>query len=579
MAVISYISGPIVKAALEGEKVSLMELTYIGETGLIGEVVELEQGLAVIQVYENTEGLKLGERVSFTKEMLCAMLGPGLLGSVLDGIGRSLNKIGERIEKGLKIDSIEREKKWHFKPLVTTGTTLKGGEIIGEVAETENFSHKIIFPKEREGTVEAIKPQGEYTIEESVLVTKEGFEQKLFIKHPIRIPRSYKERLTPDQPLVTGQRVIDFLFPLVKGGTAAIPGGFGTGKTILQQALAKMCDADIIIYIGCGERGNEMTEVLEEFPDLVDKKNGRKLIERTVLIANTSDMPVSAREASMFLGITIGEYYRDMGYHVALMADSTSRWAEAMRELSGRMNELPVEEGFPAYLASKIASVYERAGYVTTESGRRGSVSMIGAVSPPGGDMSEPVTRHTRRYTGTFWALDKELASARFYPAINYMHSYTGYKENTKSWWESIDGDTTDLQDWMVEILQEDDKLQKIVKLLGSESLPEEQKRIVETASLIKEIFLQQNAFDDIDMYSTPERIIAVAELLHLIDGFWQRCLEERQIPMSVLKEQEVIERFIHSKFKVENQNEKFFQNLEKSIIECYDNLLVNYGV
>ena len=551
MAYISYISGPIVKARFENLKVSLLEVAFVGKIGLIGEVVELEKNEAVIQVYENTEGLKLGEIVSFTNEMLCAKLGPGLLGNVLDGIGRPLNKIGYRIEKGLKLDSIDNDKKWFFKPFVDIGATLKGSEIIGEVIEGENFSHKIIFPSNKQAVIKEIKEQGYYTLDDTILSCEDGFELKLFEKHPIRIPRKYKQRITPNEPLITGQRVVDFLFPLVKGGTSAIPGGFGTGKTILQQTLAKMCDADVIIYIGCGERGNEMTEVLEEFPQLVDKKTGRKLIERTVLIANTSDMPVSAREASMFLGVTIAEYYRDMGYHVALMADSTSRWAEAMRELSGRMNELPVEEGFPAYLASKIASIYERAGCVKTNSDNIGSISMIGAVSPPGGDMSEPVTRHTRRYTGTFWALDKELASARFYPAINYIQSYTSYDQNVKQWWNNINSDTPLYHEWMITILQEDDKLQKIVKLLGSESLPQEQKRIVEIAYLIKEIFLQQNAYDDIDMFSTPNRIVKIASILYLIDSFWKRCLNEKQIPISVLKEQAVITSLLNSKYSV----------------------------
>jgi len=578
MAYISYISGPIVKAKLEGEKVSLLELVYVGEIGLIGEVVELELNVVVIQVYENTDGLRLRETVKFMKEMLCATLGPGLLGNVLDGIGRPLKKIGERIEKGLKIDSLDFKKKWQFKPLVKNGDSIKGGNIVGEIIEGEDFSHKIIVPQGYEGVIKNIKPEGEYTLEDTMLTCKDGYETKLSIKQPIRIPRTYKKRLTPNEPLITGQRVVDFLFPLVKGGTAAIPGGFGTGKTILQQTLAKMCDADIIVYIGCGERGNEMTEVLEEFPELTDKNTGKKLIERTILIANTSDMPVSAREASMFLGITIAEYYRDMGLHVAIMADSTSRWAEAMRELSGRMNELPVEEGFPAYLSSKIASAYERAGYVLTHCEEKGSISMIGAISPPGGDMSEPVTRHTRKYTGTFWALDKELASARFYPAINYIHSYTAYKNNVKSWWDEIQNDTSLLQEWMITTLQKDDKLQKIVKLLGIESLPEEQKRIVEVGYFIKEIFLQQNTFDEIDMFSTPQRMIKVAKIIYLIDSLWKKCLEEKQIPINVLKEQKVIEKFVQSKYSVQNEDIEFFDDLYKSIKETYENLIVNYG-
>lgn len=577
MAYISYICGPIVKAKLEGEKVSLLELVYVGKAGLIGEVVELLCEEVIIQVYENTDGLMLHEDVNFQQEMLCALLGPGLLGSVLDGIGRPLNLIDERIEKGLKLDSLDKTKQWHFIPNVKTGDSLKEGCIIGEVLENTNFSHKIIF-QENVDIVADIKEEGAYSLDEVILTCKSGYEMQLATKYPIRIPRRYKQRFSATEPLLTGQRVIDFLFPLVKGGSASIPGGFGTGKTILQQALAKMCDADVIVYIGCGERGNEMTEVLEEFPQLEDRQKGAKLMERTILIANTSDMPVSAREASVFLGITIAEYYRDMGLHVALMADSTSRWAEAMRELSGRMNELPVEEGFPAYLASKIASVYERAGYVQTLSNQEGSISIIGAISPPGGDMSEPVTRHTRRYTGTFWALDKEMASARFYPAINYIQSYTSYKQNVELWWSEVDENTSFFQEWMVTLLQEDDKLQKIVKLLGREALPDEQKHIVDIAYLIKEMFLQQNSFDAIDMYSTPKRIMSIVRIIYEIDLLWKKCQKEKQIPVKVLKEQEVIERFMHSKYCISNEDIEFFTTLKDEIQECYENLIVSYG-
>lgn len=578
MAYVSYISGPVIKASLEGESVNLLELAYIGTLGLIGEVVELGLKSVTIQVYEQTDGLKLKEKVDFTGEMLCATLGPGLLGNVFDGIQRPLYKIDERIENGLKIEHLDSQQKWELEPLVKEGDSLKGGEIVARVKEN-SMIHKIVFPYDTKGVVKTIVKKGIYTIEDTILSTTEGFELKLHQKHPVRIPKSYKKRLHPEVPLITGQRIIDFLFPVVKGGTSSIPGGFGTGKTILQQTLAKLCDADIIVYIGCGERGNEMTEVLEEFPLLDDVHKGTKLIDRTILIANTSDMPVSAREASIFLGLTIAEYYRDMGYHVALMADSTSRWAEAMRELSSRMNELPVEEGYPAYLASKIASVYERAGIVKTHSNEVGSLTMIGAVSPAGGDMSEPVTRHTRRYTGTFWALDKELASARFYPAINYTMSYSSYIDNIKEFWISVDKNADELYKWCIELLQEDEKLQKIVKLLGSESLPEEQKLIVEIGDIIKEVFLQQNSFDDIDMYSTPQRSIVIIKIIRTIENMWRRAIEEHNIPIHVLKEQDIISKFVQSKYSIRNEELVKVEELEGSIIKTYEDIMINYGL
>ncbi|MGB6020666.1 MAG: V-type ATP synthase subunit A, partial [Sulfurimonadaceae bacterium] len=395
---------------------------------------------------------------------------------------------------------------------------------------------------------------------------------------PVRIPRPFKERVLSGKPMITGQRIIDFLFPISEGGSASIPGGFGTGKTILQQTLAKWSDADIIVYIGCGERGNEMTEVLQEFPELEDPKSGKRLIERTVLIANTSDMPVSAREASIYMGLTIAEYFRDMGYTVALMADSTSRWAEAMRELSGRMNELPAEEGFPSYLASRIASVYERAGAVKTLGNSSGAVTMIGAVSPPGGDFSEPVTRYTQRFTSVFWALDKELANARFYPSINHLLSHSAYAETVKQWWETSYPGWEELRLWLIELLQRDEKLQRIVKLLGSEALPEDQKLTLFMADLVKEFFLQQNAFDEIDMHASPAKQMRMAEALQALHRWWERCYSQKGIPVTLLKEQPVVQELLFARMGVPNSETVWFEAWNQRMQEQYETLLLTFG-
>ncbi|WP_022846487.1 V-type ATP synthase subunit A [Desulfurobacterium sp. TC5-1] len=572
MAKITYISGPIVKAELEGESPKLLEVAYVGEDRLIGEIVSVKRSTITVQVYEATEGLKLGEPVALSGEMLKATLGPGLLGSIYDGIGRPLVKLGERIGRGASVYPLSKEKRWHFVPLLKKGDEVEEGDIFGYVEEG-SIKHFLTVPCNTEGNIEKIREEGEYTIDEEILFLSDGTKLTMVQEWPVRFGRKYRKRLRPDTPLITGQRIIDFLFPIAKGGTASIPGGFGTGKTILQQTLAKWCDADIIVYIGCGERGNEMTEVLEEFPELEDPKTGKKLIERTILIANTSNMPVSAREASIYLGITIAEYFRDMGYHVALMADSTSRWAEAMRELSTRMGELPIEEGFPAYLSSRIAGVYERAGFVETVSGKVGSLSIIGAVSPPGGDFSEPVTRHTRRFTSVFWALDKELANARFYPAINYTQSYSAYGETVRVWWEEIYKEWYELRSWMMKLLQEDDKLQRIVKLLGSEALPEEQKLTVEIANLVKEVFLQQNAFDPVDAYCPPEKQISLAKALKSLYDWWQACLKEAAIPVKTLREQKIVEEIVKLRFL-----EAIPEDVEEKIESTYKNLIKIYS-
>ncbi len=578
MAKIISISGPIVKVGIEGENVRIQDVAYVGEVGLIGEVIERDIQTAMVQVYEETEGLRLDENVTFTGEMLSALLGPGLLGAIYDGIQRPLKLVGTQMHKGLKLDPLDREKLWHFIPSVKAGEKLKAGELMGIVMDESKFEYRIMMPPNKSGTVSFVAKEGEYCLDDTLVELDEGEKLSMVQHWPVRVSRPFKERVLSGKPMVTGQRIIDFLFPISEGGSASIPGGFGTGKTILQQTLAKWSDADIIVYIGCGERGNEMTEVLQEFPELEDPKTGKRLIERTVLIANTSDMPVSAREASIYMGLTIAEYFRDMGYTVALMADSTSRWAEAMRELSGRMNELPAEEGFPSYLASRIASVYERAGAVTTLNGSSGALTMIGAISPPGGDFSEPVTRYTQRFTSVFWALDKELANARFYPSINHLQSHSAYAQNVKPWWEAISPDWGELRLWLIELLQRDEKLQRIVKLLGSEALPEDQKLTLFMADLVKEFFLQQNAFDEVDMYASPEKQIRMAESLKALNQWWECCFEQKGIPVTLLKEQEVVQELLFARLGVPNSQLEWFEEWNKRMKEQYETLLLTFG-
>ncbi len=578
MAHIISILGPIVRAELDGERVCIQDVAYVGELGLTGEVIERDQKSALIQVYEETEGLKLGESVTFTAQMLSALLGPGLLGSIYDGIGRPLKLAGTRISRGLKLDPLDRDKLWSFTPFAKAGQKLEGGEYIGAVSAQDAFEYRLMVPPDKNGRVSFVAGQGEYRLDDTLIEFEDGERLTMVQRWPVRIARPFKERILSKKPMITGQRIIDFLFPISEGGSASIPGGFGTGKTILQQTLAKWSDADIIVYIGCGERGNEMTEVLQEFPQLADPKSGKKLIERTVLIANTSDMPVSAREASIYIGLTIAEYFRDMGYTVALMADSTSRWAEAMRELSGRMNELPAEEGFPSYLASRIASVYERAGAVRTLGGDTGAVTMIGAISPPGGDFSEPVTRHTQRFTSVFWALDKELANARFYPSINHLLSHSAYAISVKSWWEAGYPEWSELRLWVIEMLQRDEKLQRIVKLLGSEALPEDQKLTLFISDLIKEYFLQQNAFDAVDMYASPQKQICMAKALKALHQWWKRCFEEKGVPAGQLKDQPIVGELLTSRLGVPNDQTEWFDAWHKRMETRYETLLLTFG-
>ncbi len=510
---ITKISGPVVQA--EGVAgLEMHELTMVGNEELIGEVVRVEGDLATIQVYEETGGLKLGEPIKGSGMPLAVELGPGLLQSIFDGIQRPLTVIreatGDFIRRGVKATALPRDKKWHFVPLKKVGDYVGPGTIIGKVQESPLLEHRILVPPNREGKIEYIAEEGDYTIEENIArlsQNKEVHEIEMYHKWPVRKPRPYLDRLEPSEPLITGQRIIDMFFPVAKGGSVSIPGGFGTGKTITSHQLAAWSDSEVIIYIGCGERGNEMTEVLLTFPEWRDPRSGRPLMERTVLIANTSNMPVAAREASIYTGVTIAEYFRDMGYNVAVMADSTSRWAEALREISGRLEEMPAEEGYPSYLASRLGEFYERAGRVKSLSGLYGSVTLIGAVSPPGGDFSEPVTVHTKRFVRAFWALDSALASMRHYPAINWLTSYSEYTDYVEKWWnERTNGRWRELRLKALDILKKEDDLKEVIRLVGIESLPESEKLIMETARLLREGFLQQNAYDPVDTYSSPEK-------------------------------------------------------------------------
>ena len=523
---VAWISGPVVKA-VGSRQVSMLELVEVGEEHLVGEIIGLEGATITIQVYEETSGLHPGAPVFGTGLPLSVELGPGLLKSIFDGIQRPLPELeklnGSFITRGMHLTPLDRNAHWKFQPQVAVGGKIRGGEILGTVQETQALEHRIMLPPDKSGTLTWVAEAGEYTLEEPVARLENGHgtqEVSMLQRWPIRRPRPYRARRRQTEPLITGQRVLDTFFPLAKGGATAIPGAFGAGKTVTQHSIAKWSDAQVVVYIGCGERGNEMTEVLTEFPHLVDPRNGHPLMERTVLIANTSNMPVAAREASIYTGITIAEYYRDMGYHVALMADSTSRWAEALREISGRLEELPAEEGYPAYLASRLAEFYERASYVETLNGKLGSVSIIGAVSPPGGDFSEPVTQHTSRFVRCFWALDKSLASARHFPSVNWLDSYSEYLEDVSGWWRGqVEQDWYGMRAQAMDILNKEDHLSQIVKLVGPDALPDEQRLTLETDRLLREGFLQQNAMDDIDAYSTVQKQMRMLDLILYFHG------------------------------------------------------------
>ncbi|MGM5485058.1 MAG: V-type ATP synthase subunit A [Nanobdellota archaeon] len=502
------IAGPVVEASgMTGVK--MYELVRVGKENLIGEVIELEQDKATIQVYEETAGIGPGAEVKATGESLSVELGPGLITSIYDGILRPLDiireKSGDFIDRGVDADALDKEKKWNFKPNVSTGDEVKGGNIIGVVDETTTVKHKIMTPPNVSGKVQSIVSEGEYTVDDVVakIKTEEGVKEiKMAQRWPVREPRPVTDKKGPTVPLVTGQRILDTFNPVAKGGSAAIPGPFGAGKTVAQQSLAKYCDADIIVYIGCGERGNEMTDVLKTFPNLKDPRTGEPLLNRTIIIANTSNMPVAAREASVYTGVTIAEYFRDQGYSVALMADSTSRWAEAMREISGRLEEMPGEEGYPAYLATRLSQFYERSSRVETLAGDEGSVTIIGAVSPPGGDFSEPVTQNTLRVNKVFWALDKSLASRRHFPAINWLSSYSLYLDDVTDWFtKTAGGNWRERRDKAIGLLQQEERLQEIVQLVGPDALPEHERLILEVTKMLREDFLQQNAFHEVDAF------------------------------------------------------------------------------
>ena len=517
---ITRVSGPIVYAeGLDG--CGLYDVVDVGEKRLIGEIIRQNKGNATIQVYEEDTGLHLGEKVVCTERPLSLRLGPGLVGNIYDGIQRPLKDMydasGAFLLPGERTEPLDVKKVWHFDAAegIEKGSAIKPGFVLGTVKETESITQKIMVPPDVRGrSLKTFKGSGDYTVDDVIATTE--FDEEIRLSHywAVRKPRPYAQKLGVSEPLITGQRVIDVFFPLSKGGTAAIPGGFGTGKTMTQHAIAKWCDADLIVYIGCGERGNEMTEVLSEFPELIDPRTGRSIMERTILIANTSNMPVAAREVSLYSGITLAEYFRDMGMHVAIMADSTSRWAEALRELSGRMEEMPAEEGFPAYLPTRLASFYERAGRVTSLEGQEGSVSIIGAVSPPGGDFSEPVTQHTKRFIRCFWALDRELANARHYPAIGWIDSYSEYADEVKDWWELNNSLWQTLRIEAINLLKNENRLQQIVRLIGPDALPDSERLVLKVADMIKNGFLQQNAYDDIDKYCSPEKQIAILELI-----------------------------------------------------------------
>ena len=523
--VIYGINGPVVTVK-NTDSFEMMEMVHVGKQKLVGEIIGITDDITTIQVYEETTGLKPGDPVEGTGAPMNVLLGPGIIDNIFDGIERPLKAIEEEagafINRGSSVSALDDKKLWNVTMKVKVGDKLEGGQIYATLPETPIIEHRLMVPPELSGEVVKVNPNGDYKLFDTVVVIKddEGVEHNLTLcqQWPIRTSRPVKERLTSSVPLITGQRVIDTLFPIAKGGTAAIPGGFGTGKTMTQHQLAKWCDADIIIYVGCGERGNEMSQVLEEFSELIDPKSQRPMTDRTVLIANTSNMPVAAREASIYTGITLGEYYRDMGYHVAMMADSTSRWAEALREISGRLEEMPAEEGFPAYLPSRLAEFYERGGRAEVLSGGEGSVTLIGAVSPQGSDFSEPVTQNTKRFTRCFWALDKSLAYSRHYPAINWMDSYSEYFNDLDPWFrENLGEDFIEYRNRISALLQEESSLMEIVKLIGSVVLPDDQKLVIETARVIRVGFLQQNAFHADDTYVPLEKQkLMMKTILHL---------------------------------------------------------------
>ena len=578
---IVWISGPAVRA--DGMSTAKMyETVEVGESKLIGEVIRLTGDVAFIQVYESTSGLKPGEPVTGTGQPLSVLLGPGVIGKIYDGIQRPLDEIaaksGAFIGRGVVTTPVDMNKKYRFKPGVKKDDQVGPGSILGTVEETPLLTHSILVPPQHHGgKITDIASEGDYDLEHVIATTEKGgsgekVELKMYHKWPVRKPRPYAERYDPTVPLITGQRIIDTYFPIAKGGTGAIPGGFGTGKTVTLHQIAKWADSKVVVYIGCGERGNEMTEVLVEFPHLIDPRSGRPLMERTVLVANTSNMPVAAREASIYTGVTIAEYYRDMGYDVVLVADSTSRWAEALREMSGRLEEMPAEEGYPSYLASRLAEFYERAGRVRAlgSPDRAGSVTIVGAVSPSGADFTEPVTTHTIRFIRTFWALDTRLAYSRHYPSINWMQSYSGYLEDVSKWWkENVTGEWYNLRAESYHVLQREDTLKEIVRLLGPEALPDEEKLVLEVARMVKIGILQQNSFDKVDTYCSPQKQVKLVALMVKFYREAQKALKAG-ITLADIRAMPIIPALLKSKFEVPEDQLNKLDELDRKIDEQF---------
>ncbi|MDR1741613.1 MAG: V-type ATP synthase subunit A [Synergistaceae bacterium] len=570
-AYITMINGPVLKAGGMSH-FSMRELVRVGRIGLTGEILSMDGDSAVIQVYEDTTGLRVGEPVVGLQRPLSVCLGPGLIGHIIDGIGRPLDRLmeleGGFISRGTKLDPIDMDRSWEVTPSCRVGDSVTAGMEVASVKETDLIDNKVLVPHGMDGTIEFVVAAGFHKTSDVMARVRcaDGVVRPvpMFHYHPVRSPRPYAERLLPQEPLITGQRVIDGLFPMAKGGVGAIPGAFGTGKTVTQHQLAKWSNAKIVVYIGCGERGNEMTQVLEEFPSLEDPYSKKPLMERTVLIANTSNMPVAAREASIYTGVTIAEYYRDMGYDVAMMADSTSRWAEALRELSGRMGEIPAEEGFPAYLATRLAEFYERAGRVKTLGGKTASISVVGAVSPPGGDFTEPVTRHTKRFIRCFWALDASLAHARHFPAISWMDSYSEYPSEVQDWYhENVDKDWASLRERSRTILLEDDTVQQTIRLMGEDVLPDSQRLTAFTASLLKEGYLQQNSFSD-DSFCPPEKGVAI---MRMILDFHEQAKElvAAGCPLSLIRKMNELVEVVHAR-ELASDDTAAFESLAKRL-------------
>ena len=566
---VTRISGPIVYASgLDG--CGLYDVVSVGNAQLIGEIIRLEAGSATIQIYEDDTGMAIGEPVVCLERPLSLRLGPGLVGTIYDGIQRPLETMykegGAFLLPGQRAEPLDVQKKWSFVPTLSADAAIAPGTVLGTVQETSSILHKIMVPPHIQGrSLEFLKGEGEYTIDDVIARTNLGEEICLAHYWPVRQARPFLRKMEVSEPLFTGQRVIDVFFPLAKGGTAAIPGGFGTGKTMTQHAVAKWCDADLIVYVGCGERGNEMTDVLREFPSLIDPRTGRSLMERTILIANTSNMPVAAREVSLYSGITLAEYYRDMGMTVAIMADSTSRWAEALRELSGRMEEMPAEEGFPAYLPTRLAEFYERAGCIKTLSGADGSISIIGAVSPPGGDFSEPVTQHTKRFIRCFWALDKDVAYARHYPAVSWLNSYSEYDVNVRAWWDAFDERWSIIRNDAMNLLKREQRLEQIVKLIGPDAVPDAERLVLIVSEMIRNGFLQQSAFDAIDVYSVAGKQVAILNLMMM---FYHRALDlmKKGAPLSKILHLPVREDIIRIKTTVPNDRLDMIQEIESKM-------------